>query len=97
MIIINGDSMNSNNENLKNEKNIEYTVQTREIADKIIRMLVEERKRQGFTQQDIADDTGMRASNVTRFESCKNTPTLEILTRYADALGKKLQIELIDK
>ena len=72
-------------------------LQTQEISDGIVQALIVERKRQGFTQQKIADDTGMKTSNVTRFESCKYTPTLDVLTRYADALGKKLRIELVDK
>ena len=72
-------------------------MQTQEISDGIVQALIVERKRQGFTQQKIADDTGMKTSNVTRFESCKYTPTLDVLTRYADALGKKLRIELVDK
>ena len=82
---------------MKEMKKIEYNLQTKEVSNGIVQALVVERKRQGFTQQKIADDTGMKTSNVTRFESCKYTPTLEVLTRYADALGKKLRIELVDK
>ena len=82
---------------MKEMKKIEYDLQTKEVSNGIVQALVVERKRQGFTQQKIADDTGMKTSNVTRFESCKYTPTLEVLTRYADALGKKLRIELVDK
>lgn len=78
-------------------KKIEYDLQTKGVSDEIVQALIVERKRQGFTQQKIADDTGMKTSNVTRFESCKYTPTLDVLTRYADALGKKLRIELVDK
>ena len=82
---------------MKEMKKIEYDLQTKEVSNGIVQALVVERKRQGFTQQRIADDTGMQTSNVTRFESCKYTPTLDVLTRYADALGKKLRIELVDK
>lgn len=82
---------------MEENKKIEYDLQTKEVSDEIVRALIVERKRQGLTQQRIADDTGMKTSNVTRFESCKYTPTLEVLTRYADALGKKLRIELVDK
>lgn len=78
-------------------KRIEYDLQTKEVSDGIVQALIVERKRRGFTQQRIADNTGMKTSNVTRFESCKYTPTLDVLTRYADALGKKLRIELVDK
>ena len=82
---------------MEERKKIEYDLQTQEISDGIVQALIVERKRQGFTQQKIADDTGMKTSNVTRFESCKYTPTLDVLTRYADAMGKKLRIELVDK
>ena len=69
---------------------------TRELSCGIIDILVKERKEQGFTQQMIADETGMKTSNVTRFESCRCVPTLDVLMRYADALGKRIKIELVD-
>ena len=50
----------------------------------------------GLTQQDIADRTGMKTPNVTRVESCKFTPTLDVLERYAMAVGKKLSFKLDD-
>ena len=89
--------MNIGEDSIKEVRKMEYDLQTKEISNVIVQALVTERKRQGFTQQKIADNTGMKTSNVTRFESCKYTPTLEVLTRYADALGKKLHIELVDK
>lgn len=71
-------------------------VQKRAFARDIVAELVAERKRLGLTQQDIADRTGMKAPNVTRIESCKFTPTLDVLERYAMAVGKKLKFELVD-
>ena len=68
-------------------------IEKKTFAKSIVRALVEERKRRGLTQQDIADMTGMKAPNVTRIESCKFTPTLDVLERYAQALGKKLHFE----
>lgn len=65
-------------------------------GQEIIKELVYERKRLGLTQQDIADKTGMKAPNVTRVEGCKFTPTLDVLERYAQAVGKKIKIELVD-
>lgn len=72
-------------------------VVAKEVAKDVVHALILERKKQGLTQQMVADHTGMKTSNVTRVESCKNTPTIDVLIRYADALGKKLRIELIDK
>jgi len=71
-------------------------IEEKAFAKSIVRALVAERKRKGLTQQDIADRTGMKAPNVTRIESCKFTPTLDVLERYAEAIGKKIQFELVD-
>ena len=71
-------------------------IEKKTFARSIVAALIAERKRRGLTQQDIADRTGMKAPNVTRIESCKFTPTLDVLERYAEALGKKIQFELVD-
>ena len=71
-------------------------VETKVFANQIVKSLIAERKRQGLTQQEIADITGMKAPNVTRIESCKFIPTLEVLMRYAKALGKEIHFALDD-
>lgn len=78
------------------DENIIVESQKRVLGEEIVKELVCERKRLGLTQQDIADMTGMKAPNVTRVEGCKFTPTLEVLERYAKAVGKQIKIELID-
>jgi len=78
------------------KEDILIEVQKRKFARSIVDELIAERKRQGLTQQDIADRTGMKAPNVTRIESCKFTPTLDVLERYAMAVGKQLRFELVD-
>ena len=78
------------------EESVLIEVQRSKIAKDIVDKLIAERKCQGLTQQDIADRTGMKAPNITRIESCKFTPTLEVLERYAMALGKKLQYDLMN-
>ena len=52
--------------------------------------LVAERHRQGLTQSDIADRTGMKASNIARLENGSGIPTLVVLEKYASALGKHI-------
>lgn len=63
----------------------------------VIRQLVKERKRQKITQQEIADITGLKASNVARFESGTRIPTLLMLEKYAYAVGKRIEIKVCDK
>ena len=62
----------------------------------IVNELVEERKRQHMTQQDIANITGVQASNIARFETAKTIPTLGMLQKYAAALGKRIDLLIVD-
>lgn len=78
------------------EEKIQIELLTQELSSKIVGELIAERKNQKLTQQNIADATGMKTANVTRFEGCKFTPSLEGLVRYAKALGKEVKIELVD-
>lgn len=75
---------------------IDFEQNRKEMTDGIVTSLIEERKRLGYTQQDIADISGMKAPNVTRIESRKYSPSLDVLMRYANALGKKLYLGLAD-
>ena len=40
--------------------------------------------------------TGMKAPNIARIEACRFTLTLEVLIRYAKAVGKELHFVLKD-
>ena len=70
--------------------------QVQKDSEQIIRELVEERHRQKKTQQEMADITGVRASNIARFEGAKCTPTLIMLEKYANALGKHIEIRVCE-
>lgn len=68
--------------------------QRRNICEEIIDKLVHRRVELGMTQQDVADITGIKRPNIARVESCTMTPTIEVLIRYAMALGCKLNISI---
>ena len=78
------------------KQELRMEVETKAFANQIVKLLIAERKRQGITQQEIADITGMKAPNITRIESCKFIPTLEVLMRYAKAVGKEIRFALED-
>ena len=61
-----------------------------------IRILVEERHNQKMTQQELSDITGIQPSNLARFESGGRVPTLVVLEKYANALGKHIEIKICD-
>ena len=69
---------------------------TLQMSSALIAELVAERKYQKKTQQDIADITGVLPANIARFENGSRVPTLVMLQKYADALGKKIKIEICD-
>ena len=50
-----------------------------EQTQQLLKELVAERHRQGMTQQDIADITGILPSNIARLESGGRVPTLVVL------------------
>ncbi len=66
-------------------------------ADEVVGMLREERKRQGLTQMQISELTGIATPNVARMEKCKNTPSFQMLNRYAEALGMTLEVTVSRK
>ena len=69
---------------------------TLESSAQVIKELVEERHRQGMTQQDVADITGILPSNIARLESGGRVPTLVVLQKYAAAVGKHIELKICD-
>lgn len=65
-------------------------------SSEIVHQLVEERHNQGLTQSDMAELTGMMASNIARFENGGRVPTLLVLQKYAGALGKHIELKVCD-
>jgi DNA-binding XRE family transcriptional regulator len=62
------------------------------------RILKEERQAQGLSLADMQNRTGMSRSAISRLENDDSAnPTIETVTRYAQALGKQLAITLKDK
>lgn len=55
------------------------------------------RAAEGLTQAEVAEKIGTTQSAVARMESGrgKHSPSLATLTKYADALGCKLEIRLV--
>lgn len=61
----------------------------------VVHKLTEQRQSQGLSQQNIAEATGMSAPNIARLESCKRIPTMQVLAKYADAVGMEINIEVV--
>ena len=63
-----------------------------------MQLLRAERTRQNLSLADLQARSGIARSALSRLESDpRANPTLTTVTRYAEALGKDLQILLADK
>lgn len=65
----------------------------------LLDMLLQARQSAGMTQAQIAEKMGTQASAVARLERAlatgKMSPSLATLKKYADALGKRLEIRMV--
>jgi DNA-binding phage protein len=62
-----------------------------------IALLKSERLKQGLSLADIKERTGIERSTLSRLENAAAAnPTVETLTKYADAVGKKVLVVLAD-
>lgn len=78
-----------------NKKQVEnIQVETRK---KLIEQLVHYRKSKKITQADISDSTGIQRPNISRLESGKYNPTLDMIVRVADSIGLEVEINLKEK
>jgi transcriptional regulator with XRE-family HTH domain len=55
------------------------------------------RKEKGLTQEDLVKRSGVAISQIRRYEADKSSPTLDVVTRLARALGVSLDELVFDK
>ena len=76
------------------DKELIIESQRRNICEEVVDRLRHRRLELGLTQQDIADITGIKRPNIARLEGCTTTPSVDILIKYAMAVGCKLNISI---
>jgi len=52
------------------------------------------RKAQDMTQAELADIVGTKKSNISRLESGRYNPSLDLMVKIAAGLGRNIRIEL---
>jgi transcriptional regulator with XRE-family HTH domain len=55
------------------------------------------RKEKGLTQEDLVKRSGVAISQIRRYEADKSSPTLDVVTRLAKALGVSIDEMVFDK
>ena len=66
------------------------------IAQDISELLLTLRKELGISQRQLSEITGIPQANISRIENGHYLPSLLILKRLADGLGRRLTIDFID-
>lgn len=63
-------------------------------ATRIVELLAGERRRQGLTQQELADRSGVSVSAIRNAERRATSPSLDNLLALAEALGVTVELVL---
>ena len=61
----------------------------------IVQALIDARKSTGLTQNELSKRTGITQGDISKIEHGKLNPSIKILQRLANAMGKQLKIEFI--
>lgn len=59
-------------------------------------LIISTRKGLGITQKQLAQKSGISQANISKIENGNYHPSVAILKRIADGLGKRLVIDFID-
>lgn len=59
--------------------------------------LARSRREKGLTQEGLVKKSGVAISQIRRYEADKSSPTLEVITRLAKALGVSIDELVFDK
>lgn len=65
-----------------------------ELKKQIVSQFKQIRVGKKLSQEQVAGAAGMARPDVSRFESGKYNPSLELMIRYAHALGCEVKVEL---
>ena len=65
--------------------------------DDLLKQLKSAREEKGLSLSDVSERTGMDRAALSKLESGERpNPTVSTLVRYADAVGMRLEVSLID-
>lgn len=63
----------------------------------IIKAMLDARKLQNLTQEELAEKTGIDQADISKLENGTRNPTINLLKRLAEGLGMDLKIEFVPK
>ncbi len=81
-------------EKLMKDKEFESEYERLKLRYEIISQIIEARKEQNITQEELALRVGTQKSNISRLESGSYNPSLDFLAKVAKSLGKDIHIQI---
>ena len=78
-------------------ESIRYSMSPTDIEYKIKKMILELRHirvERGLSQREIADIIGVRKGTISDMENFKYMPRMDLVFKYASALGYKVELTL---
>ncbi len=69
----------------------------RAVRDNVIKQYIKIRKGKGLTQEQVANVSGIKRSNITRFESGNYNPSLDMMVKIAESMGAEIEIRIVEK
>ena len=67
-----------------------------DILQEVRQLLTSVRKELGISQKELSEKTNIPQASISKFENGHNVPSLQILQRLAEGLGKRLVVDLTE-
>jgi DNA-binding XRE family transcriptional regulator len=77
------------------DKEVQNELKMNEAESKVIEEIITARKEKNLTQKGLAELIGTKQSNISRLESGNYNPSLELLTKIAQVMGKRLEVRIV--
>lgn len=61
----------------------------------IIQAMIDARNKEGLTQKELSERTGITQADISRIENGTRNPSLAMMKRLASGLGMRLKLEFI--
>lgn len=81
---------------IKIDNTAEVSIPEYDIAQEVKQLLTDVRKELGISQKELSKKTNIPQASISKFENGYNVPSLQILQRLADGLGKRLIIDFVE-
>ncbi len=81
------------NKRLENDVELKKAYDSAQHEYEVVKQLVKMRNEMGFSQRDIANQSGLTQQMVSRIETVDNSPTLRNFIKYVDSLGLEIKLE----